>query len=122
MFRKAVCFCLMLALAGPGGPAIAKEMTMQEVKGTIRQIVEKRVSCKVRLKDGTFLQGKIGESRDENFTIAGKREARTVAYADVAEVKKKELHPAAKVAIGFGIVIGIVFGIYGGICGIGHCG
>jgi len=121
MFREAVCCCVMLALVGSGGPAIAGDMTVQQVKDKVRQMEERRVNCKVKMKDGTLLQGRIVQSSNESFTVTGRDGPRTVSYADVAEVHKKGLHPAAGVAIVVGVVVGALFGVYAAMCGTGGC-
>ena len=104
-FREAMCCFLILMLVGSGGPAIAKDMTGQQMKDVVRRMADN--NCRVRMKDGTSLQGQITHSDSESFTVAGKSGSRTVAYADVAEVKKKGMHPAAKVAIGV-IAVGVL--------------
>jgi hypothetical protein len=111
MFREALCCLLILTLVGSGGPAIAKDMTGQQVKDVVEGMANR--SCKVTMKDGSSLQGKITKSSSENFTIAGEAGFQTVSYADVAEIKKKGMPLAAKVVIGLLVaVLGAALGAY----------
>lgn len=121
MCREVVSCCLILLLVNSVGPAVAGEMTTQQVKDKVRQFEAKRSDCKTRLKDGTSLQGKIGQANEETFTITGKDGPRTVSYTAVARIQKKGLHPAALAGIIGGVVIGVLMGAMLATCGTGGC-
>ncbi len=121
MLRSGLCCFLILVLLIPAGPAIAEQMSVQEVKTQARKIEAARATGKVKMRDGTILQGKLIESSEEAVTVVTKHGPQTVSYADVAQVKKKGLHPVAKVAIGVGIAIGFLFGVVLAVCGTAGC-
>jgi len=65
----------------------------------------------VKLKDKTTLKGYISNASGDSFTLSDSKtgQVRTLAYSDVAEVKKQGgLSLAAKIGIGVGISIGVV--------------
>ena len=63
----------------------------------------------VKLKDKTKLKGYISNASGDSFTLSDSKtgQVRTLAYSDVAEVKKQGgLSLAAKIGIGVGIGVG----------------
>ncbi len=117
MLRQVLCCFLVLMLIGSGGPAIAKDMTVQQVKDRVREMEGKGSTCKLKMRDGTLLQGKISQSSSESFTIADKdRPGMVVAYGDVTEFQKKGMHLVAKLAIIVGIAFGVILGVTLAMC------
>lgn len=69
----------------------------------------------VKLKDRTKLKGYISNASGDSFTLSDSKtgQTRTLAYNDVAEVKKQGgLSLAAKIGIGVGIGVGALGLIY----------
>ena len=63
----------------------------------------------VKLKDRTKLKGYISNASGDSFTLSDSKtgQGRTLAYSDVAEVKKQGgMSLAAKIGIGVGIGVG----------------
>lgn len=63
----------------------------------------------VKLKDRTKLKGYISNASGDSFTLSDSKtgQTRTLAYSDVAEVKKQGgMSLAAKIGIGVGIGVG----------------
>ena len=63
----------------------------------------------VKLKDRTKLKGYISNASGDSFTLSDSKtgQTRTLAYSDVAEVKKQGgMSLAAKIGIGVGVGVG----------------
>ena len=63
----------------------------------------------VKLKDKTTLKGYISNASGDSFTLSDSKtgQVRTLAYSDVAEVKKQGgMSLAAKIGIGVGVGVG----------------
>jgi archaeosine-15-forming tRNA-guanine transglycosylase len=80
------------------------------MKSTVSKMEAENRVVAVKMKDGTSLTGRV-KSGNESFTVAAKDGPRTVSYADVAQVKKKGMHPAKRVAIGVGVAVAVLIGI-----------
>ena len=68
-----------------------------------------KAKVSVKLKDRTKLKGYISNASGDSFTLSDSKtgQARTLAYSDVAEVKKQGgMSLAAKIGIGVGIGVG----------------
>ncbi len=117
MLRSGLYCFLVLVLLSPQGPASAQQMSVQEAKAQARKIEARGATGKIKMRDGTILQGKLRQSGEEGLTVLTKHGPQTVNYADVAEVKKKGMHPAVKVAIGVGIACGALLGVMLVACG-----
>ena len=68
-----------------------------------------KAKVSVKLKDHTKLKGYISNASGDSFTLSDIKtgQARTLAYSDVAEVKKQGgMSLAAKIGIGVGIGVG----------------
>jgi hypothetical protein len=89
------------------------------MKSTVSKMEAENRIVAVKMKDGTSLTGRI-KSGNESFTVAAKDGARTVSYADVAQVKRKGMSAAKKVVIGVGVAVAVLVGIaavaYGAEC------
>ena len=65
----------------------------------------------VKLKDKTTLKGYISNASGDSFTLSDSKtgQVRTLAYSDVAEVKKQGgMSLAAKIGIGVGVTVGVL--------------
>ena len=65
----------------------------------------------VKLKDKTTLKGYISNASGDSFTLSDSKtgQIRTLAYSDVAEVKKQGgMSLAAKIGIGVGVTVGVL--------------
>ncbi|HEU4872479.1 MAG TPA: hypothetical protein VFT44_05210, partial [Pyrinomonadaceae bacterium] len=65
----------------------------------------------VKLKDKTKLKGYISSASSDSFSLSDSKtgQVRTLAYSDVAEVKKQGgLSLAAKIGIGVGVTVGVL--------------
>jgi hypothetical protein len=114
---------LILALVVPNYAA-ATETPQQNTKDKVTKYSEgKNPIVVVKLKNGEKLKGRVGQVSEDGFTIAYKdgRPLTTVAYADVAEVKKAGLHPLIVVGIVGGVVFGILVAAMFASCGSGGC-
>ena len=90
--------------ASQGGSASDKVKTFVAQRGT-----GPKAKVTVKLKDNTKLKGYISDAGNDSFTLSDSKtgQARTLAYSDVAEVKKAGgLSLAAKIGIGVGIGVG----------------
>lgn len=73
----------------------------------------------VKLKDKTKLKGYISDAAGDSFTLSDSKtgQARTLAYSDVAEVKKQGgMSLAAKIGIGVGAGLGALALTYAIAC------
>jgi hypothetical protein len=73
----------------------------------------------VKLKDKTKLKGYISQTEGDSFTLTDSEtgQHKTLAYADVVEVKKLGgLSLAAKIGIGVGVAVGTLAILYGVAC------
>ena len=93
-----------IAAAGQGDVAAEKVKAAVAKRGT-----GPKAKVNVRLKDRSKLKGYISQAGSDSFTLTDSKtgQARTLAYADVSEVKKQGgLSLAAKIGIGLGIGFG----------------
>jgi hypothetical protein len=103
-----------IAKAGQGDAAAEKVKATVAKRGT-----GPKAKVNVKLKDNTKLKGYITKSEGDSFTLAESEtgQLRTLAYGDVAEVKKPGgLSWAAKIGIGVGITVGVLAIVYGAAC------
>ncbi|HEX8352076.1 MAG TPA: hypothetical protein VF611_04080 [Pyrinomonadaceae bacterium] len=74
-----------------------------------------KTRVEVRLQDGTRLKGRIGAAGEDAFTITDSKTGapRTVAYADVARVKKSGGGPSVRtwVIIGAAAAAAVIVGV-----------
>ena len=119
MSKKCLSLALVLLLvqasgvpahgrAGAGG----KEVRFAEkVKaGVARLGVGPDAGVKVRLRDGTKLEGHVSAVMEDRFVVADAKTGATVGvpYLQVRGVKGNNLSTKAKVAIGVGIAVAVV--------------
>jgi hypothetical protein len=119
MFKKSfaiILACLLVQMLCVQ-PATAKskeekqaELT-QKIKTEISKLgVGRDARVEVKLQDKTKLAGYISEVKDESFIITDRKTSgtTTVPFADVTQVKGRNLSTGAKIGIGIGIGIAIV--------------
>jgi|ERR1043166_448098 hypothetical protein len=98
-----------------------KETQVEKVKADVaRYNLGKRPRVTVKLQDGSKLKGNISEAKEDSFTLTDSKsgQTRTLAYADVMEVKKQGgLSLMAKVGIGLAITLGALALLYAVGCG-----
>jgi len=101
--------------AGQGGTVADKVKTFVTRRGT-----GPKAKVTVKLKDNTKLKGYISDAGSDSFTLSDSKtgQLRTLAYSDVAEVKKPGgLSLGAKIGIGVGIGVGALALLYVIGCG-----
>jgi hypothetical protein len=102
-------------------PTKQKETQVEKVKADVAKYsLGKRPRVTVKLQDGSKLKGNISEAKEDSFTLSDSKtgQTRTLAYADVVEVKKQGgLSLMAKVGIGLAITVGALALLYGIGCG-----
>jgi len=103
---------------------VAKAVQSDAAAEKVKAAVAKRgtgpsAKVNVKLKDKTKLKGYITQTGNDSFTLADSKtgQTRTLAYTDVAEVKKPGGLPlAAKIGIGLAIAVGVLAILYGVAC------
>jgi hypothetical protein len=119
MLKKCLSLALVVLLAqASGGAALARAGAgekgarfAEKVKaGVARLGAGPEARVKVKLRDGTRLEGYVGAAAEEHFVVA---DAKTgagvrVPYAQVRSVKGNNLSTQAKVAIGVGIAVAVI--------------
>lgn len=98
MFRRAFAVIIsgILLFSAVGyRPALAQtpeaNRAAEETRAAVQRIgVGTKTRVEVRLNDGTKLKGPVSAAGDDTFTVTDSKtgQSRTVAYADVARVKK----------------------------------
>ena len=123
VLRVIVCWFLVPTLLTQGTSFAAKNQTIDEMRAAVSKIgTGEKARAVVTMKDATVLNGYIRESTNEGFTVVAKQKTETVAYTDVAQVKKKGgLHPAITAAIVVGVVLGVVAAVMLAKCGTEGC-
>jgi hypothetical protein len=110
-----------LRVAFAVAPRKQKETQVEKVKADVAKYsLGKRPRVTVKLQDGSKLKGNIGDVKEDSFTLSDSKtgQSRTLAYADVVEVKKQGgLSLMAKVGIGLAITVGALALLYGIGCG-----
>ena len=104
--------------------SLAGEESAAKLKDDVAKYSSQKKSVVVvRLRSGDLIKGRVEQAGQDSFTIVNKGmdQSTTVAYTDVAEIKKKGLHPALKVAIVCGVVGGVAAAIVLSRDGSGHC-
>lgn len=122
MFRKIVSLVLtlLLAVATNSVTAFAESSAEKEaqqtakIKASIQALgTGEKAKAKLKLKDGTKLEGYVSAANDESFVLTNAKTATvtTVTYPQVKQVKGHNLSTGTKVAIGVGILAAVAFAI-----------
>jgi hypothetical protein len=104
-----------LVRASQSDPAAEKVKAAVVKRGT-----GPKAKVNVKLKDKTRLKGYISNASGDSFTLSDSKtgQVRTLAYSDVAEVKKQGGLPlGAKIGIGIGAGVGVLALVYAIGCG-----
>ena len=100
--------------------ASQRDAAAEKVKASVaKRGTGPKAKVTVKLKDQTKLKGYIANASDDSFTVSDTKtgQARTLAYTDVAEVKKQGgMSLAAKIGIGVGAGIGVLALTYAIAC------
>ena len=107
-----------LVFLASGGKTLArssgldKTPTVEEIKAKIAKLgTGKKAKAQIKLRTGEKIKGIISSAGDDSFgfTERDSKQTRTIAYADVVEVKKASgLSTGAKIAIGLGIGVAVL--------------
>ena len=98
-------------------PVAASSKAEKEVRfaGKVKLGVEKLGSgsdtrVEVKLRDKTRLNGYVSEISENEFVVTDAKTgaSKSVAYADVKQIKGNNMSTGAKIAIGVGVVIGVI--------------
>lgn len=120
MFKKMLSFTLaaLLIQLASVTPASAKgreedkqAQRAEKVKAGIAKLgVGEMARVKVKLQDGTKLEGYVSEVNGENFVVKDTKTGAvvTVAYPQVKQVKGNNLSTGARIAIGVGIIVAVI--------------
>ena len=118
MSKKLFSLALVMLLCHAGDALLIRNVragqggTVEEVKASVaKRGTGRKAKVTVKLKDRTKLKGYISSASSDSFTLSDSEtgQARTLAYSDVAEVKKQGgLSLAAKIGIGVGITVGVL--------------
>lgn len=96
--------------------APAPARAAEETRATVQKLgVGSKTRVEVRLHDGTRLRGPISAAGEDTFTVtdAGTGQPRTLAYADVARVKKSGggLSARSWIIIGAAAAAAVIIGV-----------
>ncbi len=102
-----------LGFLASGGQTLArnsgkdKVLTVEEIKAKIAKLgTGKKAKAQIKLRTGEKIKGFVDSAGDDSFAFTERdtKQTKTIAYADVVEVKKSGgLSTGAKIAIGLGI-------------------
>jgi hypothetical protein len=88
----------------------------EKIKARIAKLgVGEKARAQITLGNGQKIKGYVTSAGDDNFTFTERDsgQTKTVAYADVIEVKKPGLSKGAKIGIGVGIGAGVTAVVFG---------
>jgi len=107
-----------LVFLASGGQTLArssgkdKVLTVEEIKAKIARLgAGKKAKAQIKLRTGEKIKGFVDSAGDDSFAFTERdsKQTKTIAYADVVEVKKAGgLSTGAKIAIGLGIGVGVL--------------
>ena len=100
-------FCVQRAFASSKEEKLAQRADKVRA-GILKLGVGTGARVAIKLRDDVKLSGYISDAKDDSFVVTDLKThaARTVAYADVTQVKGHNLGTGAKIAIGIGIGVG----------------
>ena len=123
MWKKLFSLALVMLLCHAGNALLVRNVSAGQggtVDDKVKASVAKRgtgpkAKVTVKLKDKTKLKGYISSASSDSFSLSDSEtgQVRTLAYSDVAEVKKQGgLSLAAKIGIGVGAGVGALELLY----------
>jgi hypothetical protein len=116
MFRKALSLVLVGFLFGVAGLRLAYAGAKEEKETRLAEKVKEGISklgtgvearVEVKLRNKTKLKGYVSEASEDSFVIVDEKTGTTstVSYAQVKQVKGKNLSTAAEIALGVGVIL-----------------
>jgi hypothetical protein len=116
MFRKALSLVLGGFLFGVAGLRLAYAGAKEEKETRFAEKVKEGISklgtgvearVEVKLRNKTKLKGYVSEASEDSFVIVDEKTGTTstVSYAQVKQVKGKNLSTAAEIALGVGVIL-----------------
>lgn len=122
MYKKILSLTLVFALVNVCALTVAAK-TPEEKRAERAAKVKRAVSklgageksfVRLKLSDGTKLEGRLSAVGDESFTVTNIRTgaATIVAYPQVVQAKGNNLSTGAKIAIGVGIAAAVILILY----------
>lgn len=122
MTKKLLSVTLALLLAQVGAASVLAKSGAEKdaaLAAKVRQGVIKlgaggQSVVKVRLRDGTRLEGHVLAAGESSFTVVDRKTgtATVVQYPQVGQVKGNNLSTGAKIAIGVGIAVLVIAILY----------
>ena len=107
-----------LVFLASGGQTLARSSgknkvpTVEEIKAKIAKLgTGKKAKAQIKLRTGEKIKGFVSSAGDDSFAFTERdsKQTKTIAYADVVEVKKSGgLSTGAKIAIGLGIGVAVL--------------
>ena len=107
-----------LVFLASGGQTLARSSgkdkvpTVEQIKAKIAKLgTGKKAKAQIKLRTGEKTKGFVSSAGDDSFAFTERdsKQTKTIAYADVVEVKKSGgLSTGAKIAIGLGIGVGVL--------------
>jgi len=107
-----------LVFLASGGQTLARSSgkdkvpTVEEIKAKIARLgTGKKAKAQIKLRTGEKIKGFVDSAGDDSFAFTERdsKQTKTIAYADVVEVKKSGgLSTGAKIAIGLGIGVAVL--------------
>ncbi|MFL6207794.1 MAG: hypothetical protein ACJ74W_03025 [Pyrinomonadaceae bacterium] len=123
MWRRSLALmlvCLLVHLSA-AAPTFAQAQAEQEAQhtarvkaGILKLGTGEQARVKLRLRDKTKLAGYVSAADAESFIVVNPKTGvtTTVAYAQVKQIKGHNLSTGAKIAIGFGVLVGALLVTY----------
>jgi hypothetical protein len=125
--RLSSLFCWLMVISIPASawpqsqqaqPAETENRIGDEHSSKIRTQVQERgtgekAKVKMALQDKSIVKGYISQVDAQSFRVTDKKSGQvtTIAYKDVAKVKKSGMSTGAKVGIGVGVTVGVLVGV-----------
>ncbi len=84
--------------------------TVDKIKANVtKRGTGEKVRVNVKMLNGTKMKGFISQAGDDSFTLTDSKtkQTSTLAYSDVAQVKKQGLSTGAKILIGVGVGVAV---------------
>ena len=107
-----------LVFLASGGQTLARSSgkdkvpTVEQIKAKIAKLgTGKKAKAQIKLRTGEKIKGFVSSAGDDSFAFTERdsKQTKTIAYADVVEVKKSGgLSTGAKIAIGLGIGVAVL--------------
>jgi len=97
---------LINAQTNPGNNAA----TVEKIKANVtKRGTGEKARVNVKMLNGTKMKGFISQAGDDSFTLTDSKtkQTSTLAYSDVAQVKKQGLSTGAKILIGVGVGVAV---------------